>query len=113
MNAWSAILSQALIEAGTAPGTPDRIAIPMADDDLAAKRVLSELVSAAGFGTVDAGALAKNWRIQPGSPAYYTELTITESQALARSHGSEQPGNVQLNMSEHRQARISNQYLAH
>lgn len=89
VKAWNAILSQTLVEVGAVPGTPDRIAIPIAGDDLAAKRVVAELVSATGFDTVDAGDLADSWRFQPGSPAYCTELTIAELE-VALSHASKE-----------------------
>jgi predicted dinucleotide-binding enzyme len=94
IKAWNAILSQTLIEAGAAPGTPGRIAIPFAGDDLAAKHVVAELVSATGFDTVDAGDLAGSWRFQPGSPAYCTELTIQELEAaLSNANRDRSPSN--------------------
>jgi predicted dinucleotide-binding enzyme len=94
VKAWNAILSQTLVEAGNAPGTPQRIAIPIAGDDLASKRVVAELVSATGFDTVDAGELADSWRFQPGSPAYCTELTIEELHvALWNAHQERSPAN--------------------
>ena len=94
IKAWNAILSQTLVEAGVAPGTPGRIAIPIAGDDLAAKRVVAELVSATGFDTVDAGGLADSWRFQPGSPAYCTELTISELEAaLSNASKERSPAN--------------------
>ena len=94
VKAWNAILSQTLVEAGAAPGTPDRIAIPIAGDDLAAKRVVADLVSATGFDAVDAGELADSWKFQPGSPAYCTELTIEKLEAaLSNASKERSPAN--------------------
>ncbi len=81
VKAWNALLTQTLAEAGSAPGTPNRIAIPIAGDDTAAKALVADLVSITGFDIVDAGSLEESWRLQPGTPAYCTELTATELKA--------------------------------
>lgn len=78
VKAWNALLAQTLAEAGTEPGTANRIAIPISGDDAAAKALVSDLVSITGFDTVDAGPLADSWKLQPGTPAYCTELTADE-----------------------------------
>ncbi len=93
VKAWNAILSQTLVEAGAALGTPNRIAIPIAGDDLTAKRVVADLVSATGFDTVDAGSLEESWRFQPGSPAYCTELTVKLEVALQEANKERSPVN--------------------
>lgn len=94
VKAWNAILSQTLVEAGAALGRPNRIAIPIAGDDLTAKRVVADLVSATGFDTVDAGSLEESWRFQPGSPAYCTELTVEELEvALQKANKERSPRN--------------------
>ncbi|MFD7552618.1 NADPH-dependent F420 reductase [Streptomyces sp. NPDC059816] len=59
------------ITAGARPaGAPDRIAVPVAGDDEAAKRVVRDLVDEIGFDTVDAGGLDDSWRQQPDTPVY-------------------------------------------
>jgi hypothetical protein len=40
-----------------------------------AKAVVSDLVNEASFNTVDDRPLAEFWRLQPGTPAYCTELS--------------------------------------
>lgn len=55
-------------------GLPSRFALPVSGDDPAAKAIVSQLVSEAGFIPVDAGSLDESWRQQPGSPAYCTDL---------------------------------------
>jgi len=84
IKAFNNLLSQTLVEAGTAPGTPGRIAISVAGDDERAKQLVAELINDTGFDVVDTGPLAESWRQQPGTPAYCTELTAPElTQALA------------------------------
>ena len=63
-----------LRERGQAAGTPGRIALPVAGDDLESKRAVLSLVDALGFDAVDAGTLAESWRQQPGTPVYGTDL---------------------------------------
>ena len=53
-------------------GSADRSALPIAGDDAAAKRVVTELFDSLGFDTVDAGPLAENWRAQRDTPVYVT-----------------------------------------
>jgi len=93
IKAYNNLLSQTLVEAGTAPGTPGRIAISVAGDDDRAKKLVADLISDTGFDTVDAGPLAESWRQQPGTPAYCTELTAPElTQALAAAVPGKAPG---------------------
>ena len=93
IKAFNNLLSQTLVEGGTAPGTPGRIAISVAGDDDQAKKVVADLINDTGFDTVDAGSLAESWRQQPGTPAYCTELTAPElTQALAAAVPGQGPG---------------------
>jgi predicted dinucleotide-binding enzyme len=55
---------------------PGRLALPVSGDDPAAKAIVSQLVTEAGFDPVDAGGLDESWRQQPGSPAYCTDLDV-------------------------------------
>ncbi|TCU20563.1 NADPH-dependent F420 reductase [Rhizobium sullae] len=74
VKAWNALLSSTLSDGGSEIGSASRLAIPIAGDDIAAKSVVSGLVSETGFDAVDAGPLSDSWRFQPGTPAYCTEL---------------------------------------
>ncbi|WP_349236753.1 MULTISPECIES: NAD(P)-binding domain-containing protein [unclassified Devosia] len=78
VKAWNAVLSQTLAEAGVSSGAANRVAIPIAGDGAAAKKVVADLVDISGFDAVDAGTLAKSWSFQPGTPAYCTDLTTDE-----------------------------------
>ena len=70
----NAVLAGTLLEKGVAAGTPGRLAIPVAGDSDEAKRLGMKLMDESGFDPFDAGSLADSWRIQPGQPAYCTEL---------------------------------------
>lgn len=94
IKAWNALLAQTLANSGAEHGAPGRIAIPVAGDDPARKTVAMELVDTTGFDTVDAGNLAESWRLQPGTPAYCTELTADElTAALASADKDRAPKN--------------------
>lgn len=93
IKAYNNLLAQTLVEGGTAPGTPGRVAISVAGDDERAKQVVAALINDTGFDVVDAGSLAESWRQQPGTPAYCTELTAPElTQALAAAVPGKAPG---------------------
>ncbi|MBO1022804.1 NAD(P)-binding domain-containing protein [Methylobacterium sp. SD274] len=81
VKAWNAIGSASLAEKGSAPGTPGRIAIPVAADRDQDRRIGMSLVEDTGFDAFDAGPLASSWRQQPGAPAYCTDLTLDEMPA--------------------------------
>jgi hypothetical protein len=89
LQAWNTIFSRSLALKPSAPGTPERIALPVAGDDAAAKAVVMGLVDDTGFDAVDAGSLAESWRMQPGTPAYCTDLDAAALRAaLARADRS-------------------------
>jgi 8-hydroxy-5-deazaflavin:NADPH oxidoreductase len=63
-----------LLESGQPKGTAGRIALPIAGDDPAARKIVSDLVDQLGFDPVDAGPLSESWRQQPGTPVYGKDL---------------------------------------
>lgn len=66
----------------------DRRAIPIAGDDIEAKKIVSKLIDDLGFGAVDMGALsAGGKRQEPGSNVYDKDLTVREVKALASAKG--------------------------
>jgi predicted dinucleotide-binding enzyme len=79
-KAWNAITSQSFDSKATEPGDPARVAIPVAADRVADRRVAMQLVEQTGFDAVDAGVLAESWRQQPGAPVYCTDRTRDEMQ---------------------------------
>ena len=74
VKAFNTISAPRLAHGGKAAGAPDRIALPVAGDDDAAKRVVAGLVDELGFDVVDAGTLDASWRQQPGTPVYLADL---------------------------------------
>jgi predicted dinucleotide-binding enzyme len=70
IKAFNNIYASHLRDRGRPPGAPDRIALPVAGDDQAAKSTVIGLVENLGFDAVDAGPLEESWRQQPGTPVY-------------------------------------------
>lgn len=70
IKAFNTIHARDLLERGQPPGTPGRIALPVAGDDATAKARVMRLVDELGFDPVDAGTLDESWRQQPGTPVY-------------------------------------------
>ncbi|MDP2697425.1 NADPH-dependent F420 reductase [Thalassospira sp.] len=69
-KAFNSIMFYALSELGKAKGAPDRLALPVAGDDVRAKQIVMGLVNDMGFDPVDGGSLEESWRQQPSTPAY-------------------------------------------
>ncbi|MCX4883706.1 MULTISPECIES: NADPH-dependent F420 reductase [unclassified Streptomyces] len=70
IKAFNGTYAQDLLERPRPAGDPDRMALPVAGDDEAAKRTVRALIDDLGFDTVDAGGLQDSWRQQPGTPVY-------------------------------------------
>jgi 8-hydroxy-5-deazaflavin:NADPH oxidoreductase len=66
IKAFNNIYARHLLELGKPAGAPERIALPVAGDDAAAKAVVLRLVDDLGFDPVDVGGLDESWRQQPG-----------------------------------------------
>jgi predicted dinucleotide-binding enzyme len=74
VKAFNNIQALHLRDHGRPAGDPERIALPYAGDDAAAKATVATLIDALGFDPVDAGGLDESWRQQPGTPAYGADL---------------------------------------
>ena len=74
VKAFNNIYARHLLERGKPRGAPGRIALPVAGDDPAAKRVVIRLLDELGFDGVDAGTLDESWRQQPETPVYATDF---------------------------------------
>jgi predicted dinucleotide-binding enzyme len=70
VKAFNTMHHQRLREAGRPRGAKDRLAIPLAGDDAAAKQTVSELIDDMGFDPVDAGTLRDGRRQQPGTRVF-------------------------------------------
>ena len=51
-------------------GDPGRTTLPIAGDDLVAKKTVTELLDDLGYDTLDAGPLSEGWRYQRDTAAY-------------------------------------------
>ncbi|MFJ5779361.1 NADPH-dependent F420 reductase [Streptomyces sp. NPDC093094] len=70
IKAFNGTYSQDILDRHRPAGAPDRLALPVAGDDEAAKARIRALIEELGFDTVDAGGLGDSWRQQPGTPVY-------------------------------------------
>jgi predicted dinucleotide-binding enzyme len=99
VKAWNSIVADSFANKGAAPGSPGRIALPVAADRDGDREVGMALVEATGFDAFDAGALADSWRQQPGAPSYCTDLTRDELPgALAAADAARSPKRRDLAM---------------
>ncbi len=84
IKAFNNILADSLKDLGRPRGAPDRLAIAVAGDDDAQKRIAMSIVDEVGFDPVDAGSLDDSWRQQPSTPAYCCDWNAEETiRALA------------------------------
>lgn len=74
IKAFNNIYAKHLMEYGRPAGAPNRIALPVAGDDNAAKSLVMRLVDELGFDPVDSGGIADSWRQQPGTPVYAADF---------------------------------------
>ncbi len=74
VKVFNNIYAEHLANRGKPPGTPGRIALPVAGDDPKAKQVVMDLVNDMGFDSVDTGGLDESWRQQPGTPVYTADF---------------------------------------
>jgi 8-hydroxy-5-deazaflavin:NADPH oxidoreductase len=70
IKAFNGTYAHDLLDKPRPKGDPARIALPVAGDDEAAKRVVRGLLDELGFDTVNTGGLDDSWRQQPGTPVY-------------------------------------------
>jgi 8-hydroxy-5-deazaflavin:NADPH oxidoreductase len=83
-KAFNGILADRLLTHARPAGAPDRIALPVAGDDAAAKAKVIDLLDQLGFDSFDAGGLDDSWRQQIGTPVFCTDLDLDQAdQALA------------------------------
>ena len=92
IKAFNNIYAEHLYELGRPPGSPGRIALPVAGSEPAAKAVVLRLVDELGFDVVDAGGLDESWRQQPDTPVYATDFDANGvRRALAKASKERKP----------------------
>jgi 8-hydroxy-5-deazaflavin:NADPH oxidoreductase len=82
IKAFNGTYAQDILDRPQPKGTPGRVALPVAGDDQAAKRVVRDLIDELGFDTVDTGGLDDSWRQQPGTPVYGAAVDVDTVRAL-------------------------------
>ncbi|WP_443064709.1 NADPH-dependent F420 reductase [Streptomyces sp. NBC_00588] len=86
IKAFNETYAQDILDLPRPAGATDRMALPVAGDDAAAKRKVRDLIDELGFDTVDTGGLDDSWRQQPGTPVYgMRENVDTVTKALAEA----------------------------
>jgi predicted dinucleotide-binding enzyme len=92
VKAFNNIYAEHLYKLGRPPGSPRRIALPVAGDDPSAKALVLPLIDELGFDGVDGGGLDDSWRQQPGTPVYATDLDANSVQyTLAKASKERKP----------------------
>ena len=81
VKAFNTIYFQRLMNEQRPPGHVDRLAIPLAGDDAAAKQLVASLIDDMGFDPVDAGSLADGRHQEPGTPVYNLPAGAAEVRA--------------------------------
>lgn len=64
-------------------GAADRSALPIAGDDAAAKRQVTQLLDILGYDAVDIGSLADSWRSAPNTPLYGRPYAPPQPQGMS------------------------------
>jgi predicted dinucleotide-binding enzyme len=94
IKVFNGTYAQDLLDRHRPAGDPERLAVPVAGDDEAAKAKVRALVDELGFDTVDAGGLADSWRQQPDTPVYGLRGGVEAvTKALAEASPERGPGN--------------------
>ncbi|MEU6527058.1 NAD(P)-binding domain-containing protein [Streptomyces sp. NPDC046924] len=70
IKAFNGTYAQDILDRHRPAGASDRMALPVAGDDGAAKQKVRALIEELGFDTVDAGGIDDSWRQQPDTPVY-------------------------------------------
>ncbi|MCX4479450.1 NAD(P)-binding domain-containing protein [Streptomyces cellulosae] len=86
VKAFNGTYARDILDRHRPVGDPERMALPVAGDDEAAKRKVRDLIEELGFDTVDAGGLDDSWRQQPGTPVYGLRGSVDDvTRALAEA----------------------------
>lgn len=77
-----------LLSSARSMDSAERSALPIAGDDLAAKKDAAHFIEKIGYSTVDIGSLAESWRSEPTMPIYvvpYMKLENSITEPLSAS----------------------------
>ena len=91
VKAFNAITAADIEIDGRPAGSPGRRALPIAGDDVAAKKVVAVLLDEFGYDTVDAGPLVEGRRFQKDTPAYCVPMDSSELQEAINNTSNPPP----------------------
>ncbi|RZU46076.1 hypothetical protein EV284_0730 [Streptomyces sp. BK022] len=91
IKAFNGTYAQDILDRPRPAGDPDRLALPVAGDDEAAKRTVRALIEELGFDTVDAGGITDSWRQQPGTPVYGLQAGVEAVRKALAEASPERP----------------------
>ncbi|MFF9584121.1 NADPH-dependent F420 reductase [Streptomyces achromogenes] len=91
IKAFNGTYAQDILDRPLPAGHPDRMALPVAGDDEAAKAKVRALIDELGFDTVDAGGIDDSWRQQPDTPVYGLRAGVDAVRQALREAPSERP----------------------
>ncbi|WP_328506091.1 NADPH-dependent F420 reductase [Streptomyces sp. NBC_00391] len=92
IKAFNGTYAQDILDRPRPADDPDRLALPVAGDDDAAKSRVRALIDALGFDTVDAGGLDDSWRQQPDTPVYGLQAGVEAvTKALSEASPERKP----------------------
>ncbi|MEU5116730.1 NAD(P)-binding domain-containing protein [Streptomyces longwoodensis] len=91
VKAFNGTYAQDILDRHRPAGDPDRVALPVAGDDEAAKAKVRALIDELGFDTVDAGGLDDSWRQQPDTPVYGLRAGVADVRKALDEASPERP----------------------
>jgi predicted dinucleotide-binding enzyme len=91
VKAFNGTYAQDILDRPLPAGDPERIALPVAGDDAAAKQLVRDLIDELGFDTVDAGGIDESWRQQPDTPVYGLRGGVAEVEKALAAAPKERP----------------------
>ncbi|MFE0463916.1 NADPH-dependent F420 reductase [Kitasatospora sp. NPDC058965] len=91
VKAFNGTYAQDLLVAPRPKGDPERLALPVAGDEAAAKQLVRDLIDELGFDSVDSGTIADSWRQQPDTPVYGLRAGVAEVEKALAAAPAERP----------------------
>ncbi|MFC8451427.1 NADPH-dependent F420 reductase [Kitasatospora sp. NPDC057223] len=91
VKAFNGTYAQDILDRPLPAGDPERIALPVAGDDAAAKQLVRDLIDELGFDTVDSGGIDESWRQQPDTPVYGLRAGVAEVEKALAAASKERP----------------------
>ncbi|WP_405450353.1 NAD(P)-binding domain-containing protein [Streptomyces achromogenes] len=91
IKAFNGTYAQDILDRPLPAGHPDRMALPVAGDDGAAKAKVRALIDELGFDTVDAGGIDDSWRQQPDTPVYGLRAGVDAVRKALREASPQRP----------------------